>query len=191
MRGDPAPPATSTERARRSHRALGVVGAMLLVQAEQYDAAIGTADGALAKNPDDAWAAFAKALALAAKKDPGAGAAFEATVAKAPTAPIFYFEGAAALLMRQPGADALLHGVFAGQHGLEGGDALGDVRRVDRMDRGGVGFAGDADGVGHDGPVKDRGCSSGRSRGGRYRPSARTAGRSHGAGTGPAPHPCR
>lgn len=73
------------------------VGAMLLVQAEQYDAAIGTADGALAKNPDDAWAAFAKALALAAKKDPGAGAAFEATVAKAPTAPIFYFEGAAAL----------------------------------------------------------------------------------------------
>lgn len=73
------------------------IGALLLVGAEQFDQAISAADMALAKNGDDAWALYAKASALAAKKDPGAGAAFDAVVAKAPTAPIFYFEGAAAL----------------------------------------------------------------------------------------------
>jgi tetratricopeptide (TPR) repeat protein len=73
------------------------IGALILNIQEQYDQAIGLADKALALNPDDPWALHAKANALAAKKDPGAAAAFDAVVAKAPAAPVFYFEGAAAL----------------------------------------------------------------------------------------------
>lgn len=73
------------------------IGALILNIQEQYDAAIQAADASLAKNPDDAWALHAKAMALAAKKDPNAAAAFDATVTKAPTAPVFYFEGASAL----------------------------------------------------------------------------------------------
>ncbi len=81
------------------------IGAMILAQTEQYDQAITTADAALAKNGDDVWALFAKALALAGKKDPGAAAAFDTLVARAPTAPVFYFEGAHAL-QRAGQADA-------------------------------------------------------------------------------------
>ncbi len=77
------------------------IGALILVRTEQYDAAIAAADNALSKNPDDAWALHAKALSLAAKNDPAAAAAFDAVVTRAPTAPVFYFEGAAALQKAQ------------------------------------------------------------------------------------------
>ncbi len=73
------------------------IGALILNIQEQYDTAITAANAALALNPDDEWALHAKAVALAAKKDPTAPAAFDAAVAKASTSPIFYFEGAAAL----------------------------------------------------------------------------------------------
>ncbi|MBL8956450.1 MAG: cellulose synthase, partial [Myxococcaceae bacterium] len=64
---------------------------------EQWDQAINAADRALTENPDEAWALFAKAKALAAKKDPGAPAAFDAVVAKVKAAPAFYFDGATLL----------------------------------------------------------------------------------------------
>lgn len=67
----------------------------------QYDQAIVAADKALGVNPDDQWALFAKAKALALKKDPSAPAAFDAVIAKARTAPAFYFEGA--MLLQQAG----------------------------------------------------------------------------------------
>ncbi|MBL8936526.1 MAG: cellulose synthase [Archangium sp.] len=62
--------------------------------ATQSDDAIKLADQALGLNPDDRWALFAKANALAAKKDPGAAAAYTDLVTKQPSAPVFYFEGA-------------------------------------------------------------------------------------------------
>ncbi len=74
-------------------RALAITAGLLNVQ-QQYDAAITTAEQALAANPDDAWALFAKANALALKKDPGAAAAYDAVVARSPAAPLYYFEGA-------------------------------------------------------------------------------------------------
>ncbi len=73
------------------------IGAAILNIQEQYDMAIQVADKALALNPDDAWALQAKANALAAKKDPAAAAAYDAVVAKSPSSPVFYFEGAANL----------------------------------------------------------------------------------------------
>jgi len=77
-------------------RAMAIGAAILNIQ-EQYDPAIAAADQALALNPDDAWAMLAKGNALALKKDKAASAAYDATVAKAPYAPTFYFEGAANL----------------------------------------------------------------------------------------------
>ncbi len=59
----------------------------------QSDQAISLANQALALNGKDLWATFAKANALAAKKDAGAGAAYTELVTKAPSAPVFYFEG--------------------------------------------------------------------------------------------------
>jgi len=73
------------------------IGAAILNIQEQYDQAIGLADKAIALNPEDPWAHHAKANALALKKDPGAAAAYDAVVAKAPSCPVFYFEGAANL----------------------------------------------------------------------------------------------
>lgn len=73
------------------------IGAAILNIQEQYDMAIGVADKAIALNADDPWAHHAKANALALKKDPGAAAAYDAVVARAPSSPIFYFEGAANL----------------------------------------------------------------------------------------------
>ncbi|MBL8910086.1 MAG: cellulose synthase [Archangium sp.] len=73
------------------------IGAAILNIQEQYDTAIVAADKAIALNPDDPWALHAKANALALKKDPGAAAAYDAVVAKAPSSPVFYFEGAANL----------------------------------------------------------------------------------------------
>ncbi|MCA3012648.1 MAG: tetratricopeptide repeat protein [Myxococcaceae bacterium] len=62
--------------------------------ATESDKAIGLAEKALGLNPDDRWALFAKANALAAKKDAAAPGAYIDLVAKAPSAPVFYFEGA-------------------------------------------------------------------------------------------------
>ncbi|MFZ5445296.1 MAG: cellulose synthase [Myxococcota bacterium] len=70
------------------------IGAAILNIQEQYDVAITAADKAIALNADDPWALHAKANALALKKDPGAAAAYDAVIAKAPASPIFYFEGA-------------------------------------------------------------------------------------------------
>lgn len=56
--------------------------------------ALAAASAALEANPDDPWALLAKANALAAKGDPGAAAAYAATVARRRTAPVFYLEGA-------------------------------------------------------------------------------------------------
>ena len=67
----------------------------------QYDQAIAGADKALSVNPDDQWALFVKAKALALKKDAGAAAAFDAAIAKSKAAPTFYFEGA--MLLQQGG----------------------------------------------------------------------------------------
>lgn len=64
----------------------------------QSDEAITLATRALALDPKDAWASFAKANALAAKKDPAASAAYAEVVTLQPSAPVFYFEGAKSLL---------------------------------------------------------------------------------------------
>jgi tetratricopeptide (TPR) repeat protein len=80
-----------------------VLAGLLDIQ-EQWDACIATCDQALAVNPDDAWALFYKASALAGKKDSGAAAAFDAAVKKAPAAPAFYFEGAMKLQQAGMGA---------------------------------------------------------------------------------------
>jgi len=77
-------------------RAMAIGAAILNIQ-QQYDSAIQAADQALTLNPEDPWALQAKANALALKKDPGAAAAYDAVIAKAPFAPTFYFEGAANL----------------------------------------------------------------------------------------------
>lgn len=62
--------------------------------ATQSDEAIKLADQALGLNPEDRWALFAKANALAAKKDPQAPGVYTELVGKQPSAPVFYFEGA-------------------------------------------------------------------------------------------------
>lgn len=71
--------------------------AMVFNVETKWDEALKAADEGLALNADETWAMLARAEALAGKKDAGAAAAFEALVAKAKTAPIFYFQGAQAL----------------------------------------------------------------------------------------------
>ncbi len=63
----------------------------------QYDDAVKLADDALKVNPEDPWALFAKAKALALKKDGAAASAFDAVVMRAKAAQIFYVDGAALL----------------------------------------------------------------------------------------------
>jgi predicted Zn-dependent protease len=67
----------------------------------QYDEALKSAEEAIKVNPEDPWGHFAKAKALAMKKDGGASSAFDAAVAKAKTSPVFYFDGA--VLLQQSG----------------------------------------------------------------------------------------
>jgi len=86
------PDLTPPEKAR----ALTVQAHIALIQ-EQPDQALSLCDQALAANPDDLWAMHVKASALAQKKDPSAAAALDALLAKSPSAPIFYFEGASDL----------------------------------------------------------------------------------------------
>jgi hypothetical protein len=77
-------------------RALAVTAGIFNIEA-QSDAAIAAANNALESNPDDAWALYAKANALTTKKDPTAGSAWMAAIAKAPAAPAFYFQAANSL----------------------------------------------------------------------------------------------
>jgi tetratricopeptide (TPR) repeat protein len=86
------PDLTPPEKAR----AATVQAHIALIQ-EQPDQALQMIQLALGANPDDVWALHVKASALAQKKDPGAAAAIDALLAKAPSAPVFYFEGAADL----------------------------------------------------------------------------------------------
>lgn len=86
--------------AAQKARAMAIGAGILGIQ-EQYDAAIATADKALAVNPDDAWARFYRASALASKKDPAAAAAFDGVVKLVPAAPAYYFDGA--MLLQKAG----------------------------------------------------------------------------------------
>jgi tetratricopeptide (TPR) repeat protein len=78
-------------------------GRLFTVKAElanlegRYDDANALADRGVAANPEDPWPLFAKGQALAGKKDVAAAQAFQLAIAKAPTSPIFYWDGAAAL----------------------------------------------------------------------------------------------
>ncbi len=95
----------------------GMKARALAAQAElanfekRYDDAVKTADEALAINPAEQFALFAKARALAFKKDPGALDAFKAAVAANKTAPVVYFTGADLLQAagNNDGAMALLN----------------------------------------------------------------------------------
>jgi tetratricopeptide (TPR) repeat protein len=69
--------------------------------------ALKDAEAALALHPEEPHALFVRARALAARKDPGARAAFETAVEKRRTAPLFYLEGAKALQQTGDGAGAL------------------------------------------------------------------------------------
>ena len=90
-------------------RALAIQAAVLVYQ-EQPDQAMSMADQALALAGDDVWALFAKANALALKKDAAAPAAYDAVISKDRTSPVFYFEGAQRLQAAgmTPAAMALL-----------------------------------------------------------------------------------
>jgi tetratricopeptide (TPR) repeat protein len=78
----------------------GLKARALAAQAElanfekRYDDAVKTADQALQVNPKERFALFARARALAMKKDPGAADAFKAAVAQNRTSPVLYFTGA-------------------------------------------------------------------------------------------------
>ncbi|HLL04685.1 MAG TPA: tetratricopeptide repeat protein [Myxococcaceae bacterium] len=87
-------------------RALAARGELALVSGKA-DEALKDAEAALALSPDEPYALFGRARALAVKKDPGARAAFEAAAAKRRTAPFLYLEGAKALQQAGDGAGAL------------------------------------------------------------------------------------
>jgi len=108
--------------------------------------ALKAADAALALLPEDSPALFGRARALAAKKDAGARAAFEAAVAKHRTAPLLYLEGAKSLQQAGDGAGALAlldayEGVFREVQVPAGEDkTVSALERDDRywLTRGGV-----------------------------------------------------
>ncbi len=81
--------------------------AELALTRDNPDEAMKNADAALALLPDEPFALFSRARALAARKDPGARAAFEAAVSKHKTAPLLYLEGAKSLQQAGDGAGAL------------------------------------------------------------------------------------
>jgi len=76
--------------------ALAVAAEVALYEG-QSDVALNFAADALSANPEEYRALFAKARALAAKQDAGAAAAFKDAVARRPTAPLLYLDGAAQL----------------------------------------------------------------------------------------------
>lgn len=60
----------------------------------RYDDAIASADQALQINPKERFALFARARALAMKKDAAAADAFKSAVSRNPSSPVLYFTGA-------------------------------------------------------------------------------------------------
>ncbi|WP_163996789.1 cellulose synthase [Pyxidicoccus caerfyrddinensis] len=85
----------------------GALKAELALARGAADEAVSAADEALKITPDDHYALFARARALAAKKAPEARAAFEAAVAKHRNAPLLYLDGARALQGAGDGTGAL------------------------------------------------------------------------------------
>ncbi len=85
---------------REAELSPGLLARALTVKAElatfegRPDDALAAANEALSKNPEEYFALFAKAHALAAKKDAGTADAFNAAIAKRKTAPFFYFDAA-------------------------------------------------------------------------------------------------
>jgi tetratricopeptide (TPR) repeat protein len=102
-----------------------VVRSELALAQGTAEEALKAADAALAVVPNEPLALFSRARALAAKKDPGARAAFEAAVAQHKTSPLLYLEGAKTLQQTGDGAGALAlldaYGVVF-QSGLEKDD---------------------------------------------------------------------
>lgn len=87
-------------------RALAAQAELALAR-QNPEEALKHADAALAVVPDELLALFARGRALAAKKDPGARAAFEAAMARRRTAPLLYLEGAKSLQQAGDGTGAL------------------------------------------------------------------------------------
>ncbi|AEI65958.1 tetratricopeptide repeat protein [Corallococcus macrosporus] len=85
----------------------GALKAELALAAGAPDDAIAAADAALKALPDEHYALFARARALAVKRDAQARAAFEAAVARRRNAPLLYLDGARALQAAGDGAGAL------------------------------------------------------------------------------------
>jgi tetratricopeptide (TPR) repeat protein len=106
----PEPELSSSLRARA--HAVKAELALADGRAEQAQAA---ADEALKLRADEPYALYARARALAARKDPRAAEAFQAAVTGRKTAPVLYFGGAEALSRagNLPGARALLDGYEA------------------------------------------------------------------------------
>ncbi|MBN1205205.1 MAG: cellulose synthase [Myxococcaceae bacterium] len=115
-------------------RALAVRAELALAR-DNPDEALREADAALALHPEEPYALFGRARALAAKKDPGARAALEAAVARRRTAPLLYLEGAKALQQAgdSAGALALLDAYEAVFRGVR--VSAGEGKKVSALDR--------------------------------------------------------
>ncbi len=85
----------------------GALKAELALARNAPDEALPAADEALKVFPEDHYALFARARALAVKKSPDARAAFEAAVARRRNAPLLYLDGARALQGTGDSAGAL------------------------------------------------------------------------------------
>ena len=85
----------------------GALKAELALARGAADEAVQAADAALQVWPEDHYALFARARALAVKKAPETRAAFEAAVAKRRNAPLLYLDGARALQGAGDGTGAL------------------------------------------------------------------------------------
>ncbi|MHB8872151.1 MAG: tetratricopeptide repeat protein [Myxococcaceae bacterium] len=85
---------------REAELSPGLLARALTVKSElatfegRPDDGLAAANEALSKNPEEYFALFAKARALAAKKDPAATEAFNGAIAKRKIAPFFYFDAA-------------------------------------------------------------------------------------------------
>jgi tetratricopeptide (TPR) repeat protein len=126
-------------------RALTARAELALVRGNSEEA-MKAADAALALLPDDPSALFGRARVLAAKKDAGARAAFEAAISKRRTASLLYLEGAKSLQQAGDGAGALAlldayEAVFRGVQVSAGeGRTVSALERDDRywLARGGL-----------------------------------------------------
>ncbi|WP_338867436.1 tetratricopeptide repeat protein [Myxococcus stipitatus] len=86
---------------------VGALKAELALTRGATDQALQDAESALKAVPDDVYALFARARALATRKDAQARAAFEAAVARRRTAPLLYLDGARSLQASGDNAGAL------------------------------------------------------------------------------------